>query len=90
MKILPIVKALAKMTPERMKIMREALLRNATSFLTKYCPQKPAISETDIRYKAAKKFISLGPRKSNSFVLLNLAYIPFSLFDSIKAVILFS
>jgi len=47
------------MTAERMNTIIEGLLRNATSFLTKYCPQKPAKSDTDIRYKAAMNNISL-------------------------------
>ena len=63
-KKLPIVRALAKMTAERMKTMREARFRNTTIFLTRYCPQKPARSETDIRYKAAK-FFSNHQTRSN-------------------------
>lgn len=51
---LPMVMALAKMTPERMNTMREALPNNVISFLTKYCPQKPANIETDMRYSAAE------------------------------------
>lgn len=51
----PIVSALAKMTPERMNTISEALLRMVTSFLTKNCPQKPAKTETDIMYRAEKK-----------------------------------
>lgn len=33
--------------------MIEALLRIVTSFLTMNCPQKPAMIDTAIRYKAA-------------------------------------
>ena len=51
--ITPIVRALAHMTPERTKTMMEALLRMATSFLIKNCPQKPARIDTDIKYIAA-------------------------------------
>lgn len=51
---LPIVTALAKITAESMKTMSDALFRKATSFLTKNCPQKPAMIDTDIRYNAAK------------------------------------
>lgn len=46
--------ALTKMTPERMNIISDALLRKVTSFLTKNCPQKPAKIDTDVRYIAAK------------------------------------
>lgn len=49
------VRALAKMTPERMKTMSEALLSIVISFLIKNCPQKPARTDTAMRYKAAKK-----------------------------------
>lgn len=41
------------MTPERMNTMIEALRRKAMSFLMKYCPQKPAIIDTAMRYAAA-------------------------------------
>jgi len=51
---LPIVRALAKMTPDRMNTMIDALPRNATNLLTKNCPQKPAKIETDVRYNAAR------------------------------------
>lgn len=50
---LPITIALVKMTPERMNTMIEALLTIATSFLTRYCPQKPADIDTNIKYRAA-------------------------------------
>lgn len=43
------VRALAKMTEERMKTMIDALFKNFTSFLTKNCPQKPAITDTEMR-----------------------------------------
>lgn len=46
---LPIVRALANITPERMNTMIEALLRKATSFLIKNCPQKPARTDTAMR-----------------------------------------
>lgn len=52
---LPIVRALAKMTPERMNTMIDALPRNATILLTKNWPQKPAKIETEVRYNAANK-----------------------------------
>lgn len=48
----PIVKALAKMTAERMKTMTEALFNNSTNFLTKNCPQNPAATDTAMRNKA--------------------------------------
>lgn len=48
------VMALAKMTPERMNTMSEARLRIAIIFLTKNCPQKPAKTDTDVKYRAAK------------------------------------
>ena len=48
------VRALAKMTPERMNTMIEALLRIVINFLTKNCPQKPAKTDTVKRYNAAK------------------------------------
>jgi hypothetical protein len=41
------------MTPERMNTMSEALPRILTSFLTKNCPQKPAKTDTPMRYTAA-------------------------------------
>lgn len=47
------MRALTKMTPERMKTMMDALLRIVISFLTKYCPQNPAKTDTPVRYKAA-------------------------------------
>lgn len=50
---LPIVKALANMTAERIKTMSEALFRTAMSFLMKNCPQKPAKMDTKMRYSAA-------------------------------------
>ena len=53
-KLIPIVRALAKMTPDRMNTISEALLRIDISFLTKYCPQKPAKTDTPIKYKAEK------------------------------------
>jgi len=49
------VRALAKMTPERMNTMIEALLRISINFLTKYCPQKPARTDTAVRYNATKE-----------------------------------
>lgn len=52
--------ALAKMTPERMNTIRDALLRIAISFLRRHCPQKPAQRETDVRYIAAKKFYAVN------------------------------
>lgn len=54
--VLPIVRALAKMTPERMNTMSDALLRIVISFLTRHCPQNPAKTDTNERYKAAKEF----------------------------------
>lgn len=51
---LPIVKALAKMTAERMKTISEALFSTAMSFLMKSCPQNPAKIETNMRYNAAE------------------------------------
>lgn len=47
------VRALARMTEERMNTIIDALPRTFTNFLTKHCPQKPAKTETDIRYSAA-------------------------------------
>lgn len=52
--VLPIVIALAKMTPDRMNTMIDALLRNVTIFLTRNCPQNPAKIDTLVRYRAAK------------------------------------
>lgn len=49
----PIVRALANMTAERIKTMSDALFRIAMTFLTKNCPQKPAKMDTDMRYRAA-------------------------------------
>lgn len=49
------MRALANITPDRMNMIIEALLRNATSFLINNCPQKPATTDTDMRYKAAKE-----------------------------------
>lgn len=43
------VRALAKMTEERMKTMIDALFKIFTSFLTKNCPQKPANTDTEMR-----------------------------------------
>jgi hypothetical protein len=54
--VLPIVIALAKMTPERMNTIRDALLRIVIIFLIRNCPQKPAQRDTDVRYTAAKGF----------------------------------
>lgn len=51
-RILPIVRALANITPERTNTISEALFKIAISFLIKYCPQKPASTDTAIRYKA--------------------------------------
>lgn len=53
---LPMVRALAKMTPERMNTMIDALPRHAINLLTKNCPQKPAKTDTEVRYNAAKKY----------------------------------
>lgn len=53
--ITPIVRALAQMTPERTKTIMEALLRIATSFLIKDCPQKPARIDTEIKYIAVNE-----------------------------------
>lgn len=50
------VMALAKMTPDRINTMSEALLRMVIIFLTKNCPQNPARTDTDVRYRAAKRF----------------------------------
>lgn len=50
------VRALAKITAERMNTMSDALPRNVTSFLTKNCPQKPAKTDTATRYNAAYKY----------------------------------
>lgn len=50
----PMVMALAKITPERMNIIMDALLRIAINFRTTNCPQKPAKMDTDVRYTAAK------------------------------------
>lgn len=52
--MLPIVRALAKITPERMNTIIDALLRIVISFLIKNCPQNPAKIDTNVRYKAAK------------------------------------
>ena len=54
--VLPIVRALAKMTPDRMNTMSEALFRIVIIFLTRNCPQNPAMTDTNVRYKAAKQF----------------------------------
>jgi hypothetical protein len=43
------VRALAKITAERMNIMSDALPINITNLLTKYCPQKPAKIDTIMR-----------------------------------------
>jgi hypothetical protein len=50
------VRALAKITAERMNIMSDALPINITNLLTKYCPQKPAKIDTIMRYNAANKY----------------------------------
>jgi hypothetical protein len=47
--LIPIVRALAKMTDERIKIIRDALLSTCTIFLTKDWPQNPANMEMQIR-----------------------------------------
>jgi len=47
--------ALAKMTPERTNTISEARLRMAIIFLTKNCPQNPAKTDTDVRYRAANE-----------------------------------
>lgn len=52
MPITPIVIALAKMTPERMNTMIDALFRIETTLRTRNCPQKPAKIETLVRYIA--------------------------------------
>lgn len=49
------VRALAKMTPERMNTMIEALPRILSNFLTNNCPTKPAKTDTVKRYIAAKE-----------------------------------
>jgi len=49
------VRALAKMTPERMNTMIEALPRILSNFLTNNCPTKPAKTDTVKRYNAAKQ-----------------------------------
>lgn len=54
------VRALAKITPERMNTIIEVLPRNVTILLTKNCPQKPAKIDTAVRYKAAKKYIEIN------------------------------
>lgn len=41
------------MTADRIKTMSEALFRIAMSFLTQNCPQKPARTDTNMRYSAA-------------------------------------
>ena len=43
------VRALAKMTEERMKTISEALLSTCTIFLTKHWPQNPANMEMKIK-----------------------------------------
>lgn len=63
--LLPIVRALAKMTPERMNTMSEALPRILMTFLTKYCPQNPAKTDTPVRYKAAKRVHTHTKEKQN-------------------------
>lgn len=50
---IPIVRALAKMTPESMNTMIDARFKIAISFLMKHCPQKPARIDTLMRYRAA-------------------------------------
>lgn len=50
------VRALAKITLERMNTMIDCLPRNATNLLTKNCPQKPAKTDTVVRYNAAEKY----------------------------------
>lgn len=51
---IPMVKALAKMTEDRMKTIMEDLLRISTTFLTAHCPQNPANIDTPIKYRAAR------------------------------------
>lgn len=50
---LPIVRALAKMTPARMNTMIEALPKIVVNLLMKNWPQKPAKIDTDMRYNPA-------------------------------------
>lgn len=72
--VLPIVIALAQMTPERMNTISEALFKIATILLTKYCPQKPANIDTDMRYSAVevKRVINNRSRQaSKSFRNIN-------------------
>jgi hypothetical protein len=44
------------MTPERMNTIRDALLRIVIIFLIRNCPQKPAQTDTNVRYTAARSF----------------------------------
>lgn len=61
------VRALAKMTEERMKTMIDALFKYATIFLTTYCPQNPANIETAIKYMAVQIYKSdENPSKETS------------------------
>lgn len=53
--IIPIVIALAKITPERTNTIIDPLLRNVIIFLIINCPQNPAKIDTDVRYKAETK-----------------------------------
>lgn len=46
---IPMVKALANMTEERMKTIMDALFRTFISLLTMNCPQNPASTDTAIR-----------------------------------------
>lgn len=48
------VRALAKMTPDGVNTLREALLKNVISFLTKNSPPTLAHFKTVIRYNHAK------------------------------------
>lgn len=55
---LPIVNALAKIIPERMKTIIEALPKTVTSFRTIYWPQNLDKTEMPIRYNAEKMCMS--------------------------------
>lgn len=56
------MRALAKMTPERMNTIKDAFPRIVMSFLTKYCPQNPAKTDTPVRYKAARHCVEKEDR----------------------------
>ena len=72
--------ALAHMTPDRIKTMMEALLRMVTNFLTKYCPQKPANTDTNVRYIAAKRSaMTMSKRAYQIVIVFNLFFLQFLL-----------